>query len=155
MKQGLEIGKEQKEEIKKGIVNFLKEKLGATFESACKENKISPAEAYTWRKEEPQWDKEVVDALWLKDERMLDFSESKMFERINGIFVETKEGKVYQVPPSDTLIMYHTSRKGKHRGYAERKELTGKEGETLFKPAVVQKKQSRKVSDEEIEELSE
>ncbi|MGR3179935.1 MAG: hypothetical protein ACUZ8E_17985 [Candidatus Anammoxibacter sp.] len=121
MTSGVRRTNKQIERLKKKVVDFLIETMGATFETACRNNKLGPSEAYTWRKEDEKWNALVSAALEIKVERLLDLCESKMLQRINGVFYETKDEKklIYQTLPDSTLIMYYTSNKGKHRGYGK------------------------------------
>ena len=50
---------------------------------------------------------------------MIDFVESKLMQKINGIDVQRPKGEVFEVPPSDTAIIFHLKTKGKARGYQE------------------------------------
>ena len=61
-------------------------------------------------------------------ETALDFAESKLFEKMSGVTMgkATDEGiKVYDVPPSDTALIFYLKTKGKSRGYIERTEFSG------------------------------
>jgi hypothetical protein len=82
---------------------------------------------YAWMKDDPEYKAAVEELLNVT----LDFVESKMYERIKGVIVKGKKGNLYKVPPSETLIKFVLSTKGKQRGYIERKEITGAEGEPL------------------------
>ncbi len=79
--------------------------------------------------------KKMVDEL---QDVALDFVESKLFEKINGVLADTgksnEEGEpvIYKMPPSDTAIIFYLKTKGKKRGYIERNEVTGKDGDALF-----------------------
>lgn len=83
----------------KGIVSTVAKRLGCAWHTAKKYIGV--------------W-KETREAYEDESERSIDLSESKMFEQI-------KAG-------DGPMIRYHLSTKGKHRGYSERRELTGAEG---------------------------
>lgn len=120
MTSGVKRSNKQIDKLKEKIVEYLVDKLGTTFMCACRKKKVGPSEAYTWRKEDPEWNTLVEAALEIRTEMLLDHSESKMFERIDGVYTTRKDGKtVYKVLPDTTMIMYHTSNKGKHRGYGK------------------------------------
>lgn len=83
---------------------------------------------YNWIKDDPEY-KALADDI---DEAAIDHVESKLFEKIDGVQIQkgvTDEGEpiVYDVPPSDTAIIFYLKTKGKKRGYIERQELTGAE----------------------------
>ena len=97
--------------LKKEIMlEALKKSLGVVT-TALNKTDIPKSTFYKWRKTDPEFEAEVQDI----DNIALDFSESKMFEGI-------QKG-------SENLIRFHLSRKGKSRGYVERQEITGMEGQ--------------------------
>jgi len=86
---------------------------------------------YNWLKEDPEY-KKSVESL---EDVSLDFAESKLFEKINGVEM-AKEGKdgeahLYTLPPDTTAIIFYLKTKGKKRGYVERQEITGAEGKPI------------------------
>lgn len=117
--------------IKKKFLEALSEGVGKNISVACAEANIGTTKLYEWRKEDPEFNEAVEQALLDARENNLDLCESKMFQKINGVKVRHKDGTVYETAPSDTMIMYYTSRQGKHRGYVERQEHTGKDGSDL------------------------
>lgn len=62
------------------------------------------------------------------DESAIDHVESKLLEKIDGIQISKgtdDKGKpiIYDVPPSDTAIIFYLKTKGKKRGYVEKTEV--------------------------------
>lgn len=49
----------------------------------------------------------------------------KLRTRVNRI-------KVYRKPPSEAMIAFYLRTRGRHRGYTERTEITGADGQSLF-----------------------
>lgn len=72
---------------------------------------------YEWLKNDEEFRAQVEDM----PDLALDFAESQLLQNI-------KSG-------SDACVIFYMKTKGKKRGYIERNELTGKEGESLFKSA--------------------
>ena len=68
-----------------------------------------------------------------------------MFEKIQGVeTVKTAangEPVYYTLPPSDTAIIFFLKTRAKNRGYVERQEITGKDGDNLFQSMTEQEKQ--------------
>lgn len=95
---------------------------------------------YEWLEKDPEFKKAVEEI----QDVALDFVEGKLFEKINGVQVrkgtdsESGEDIVYDLPPSDVAITFYLKTKGKRRGYVERQEVTGKDGEPLSPSIVVQ-----------------
>lgn len=91
---------------------------------ACSAISLARSTFYNWVNTDTDF-KAAVDEI---QEVAIDFVESKLFEKINGVAVkkgETDDGKdiVYDVPPSDTAIIFYLKTKAKKRGYIERSEL--------------------------------
>ena len=123
---------------KKTVLKML-EKTRGIVSSACESANIARSTFYDWCNNDPDF-KQAVDDI---NEAAIDFVESKLMEKINGITmldkVEDGEGVTYKLPPSDTAIIFFLKTKGKKRGYSEKTELditTG--GEPLdFRPQVI------------------
>jgi hypothetical protein len=114
--------------LKKAMLVALKKHLGRVS-YACDQVNIARSTHYMWLKDDPEYAQAVEDV----KERAIDFVESKLMERVNGVTVtkgtnEDGEPIVYEVPPSDTAIIFYLKTIGKKRGYVERQEITGAEG---------------------------
>ena len=83
--------------------------------TAAKMAEIDRSTIYKWMEEDPKFKAKVTDV----EEIALDFAESQMFKAI-------KDGE-------PLLIKFYLERKGKKRGYVRATELTGANGEALFK----------------------
>lgn len=110
-------------EISKGIVS-----------TACQNSGVCRTQFYVWIQDDKQF-KDAVDEI---REASIDFVESKLLEKIEGIEVQTgiKDGQpiVYSLPPSDTAIIFYLKCKAKKRGYIERQEIDlGNTGGEPFK----------------------
>lgn len=111
-------------EIHKGIVT-----------SACKSIDCPRSTYYNYYNTDPEF-KAAVDEI---QDVAIDFVESKLMEKINGVTMLDKEmdgdAITYTMPPSDTAIIFYLKTKGKKRGYIERAELDHTtKGESLNKP---------------------
>lgn len=108
---------------KEDILKELEERNGIVS-IACKAIGLARSTFYKWLNDDPEF-KTAVDDI---QEVALDFVESKLMEKINGVQVkkgETDDGEdvVYDLPPSDTAIIFYLKTRGKKRGYIERSEL--------------------------------
>jgi hypothetical protein len=110
---------------KKAMIEALKKSLGVV-KTACVVVGIARQTHYRWLEEDPEYKLATEDI----GEEAIDFVESKLFEKIEGISVsqgidDQGKSKVYTVPPSDTAIIFYLKTKGKKRGYIERTEFAG------------------------------
>ena len=107
---------------KKAIIDALEKSLGVVT-TACKIVGIDRTTFYRYVKDDPDFAKEVQDI----EDIAIDFVESQLFKQI-------KEGNT-------TATIFYLKTKAKKRGYVERQEVTGAEGEKIeFKIEVVQGK---------------
>jgi len=100
--------------------------------TACQNANIARSTYYTWLQSDEDF-KAAVEAV---NESAIDFVESKLFEKINGVQLIGKDDEIYSQPPSDTAIIFYLKTKAKKRGYVERQEITGPEGESLTPPSI-------------------
>lgn len=96
--------------------------------SACKAANVSRMTYYRWYNEDPDFREKADDIKELQK----DFAESLILKKM-------KEGDT-------TMIIFYAKTQMKDRGYAERKEITGKDGEDLIKGKEID---ITKLSDEE------
>ena len=87
---------------------------------ACKATGIPRSRVYAWRDEDENFVKQISEV----QEVVLDFAEDKLFEHIDNDNV-----------PS---LIFFLKCRGKERGYVERQEVTGKDGEALPAIQVIQ-----------------
>lgn len=88
--------------------------------SACNAIDMPRSTFYNWLNTDEEFKKAVDDV----QEVAIDFVESKLMEKINGINMVGKgEEPIYSLPPSDTAIIFYLKTKGKRRGYVERSEI--------------------------------
>lgn len=122
----VEIG--QMDNNKKEILEAL-EKYNGIVSTACNNIGLARSTYYTWYNSDPEF-KEAVDAI---QEVAIDFVESKLMEKINGVRIAGAKGEIYDVPPSDTAIIFYLKTKGKKRGYVEKSEIEHTGNLTLAK----------------------
>lgn len=96
--------------------------------SACKAANVSRMTYYRWYNEDPEFREKADDIKELQK----DFAESLILKKM-------KEGDT-------TMIIFYAKTQMKDRGYTERKEITGKDGEDLIKGKEID---IDKLSDEE------
>ncbi len=124
---------------KKAVLEALEMQKGIVS-AACRSVDMPRSTFYLWMKEDAAF-KEAVEDI---QEVAIDYVESKLFEKIEGVTVKGKgtykaedgedEPNVYEVPPSDTAIIFYLKTKGKKRGYIEKTEteITGRLAHTLI-----------------------
>lgn len=121
--------KTTKSNKEKLIVSLVKSK--GIVSMACDNCDIDRKTYYNYYNEDAEF-KALADDV---QEIAIDFVESKLFQKINGLQmgkVVDGETIVYEKEPSDTAIIFYLKTKAKHRGYVERQEVTGKDGNALF-----------------------
>lgn len=110
--------------IKKAMIEALKKSLGIVS-TACESCEISRQTHYRWLQEDEKYKEEVEDIT----EAAIDFVESKLYEKIDGIeMAKEVDGDTvyYTLPPSDTAIIFYLKTKAKKRGYIEKSEIDQK-----------------------------
>ena len=98
---------------KQQMIEALTETMGIVT-SACQKVNISRNTHYRWYNEDTEYQKQVDDI----DNIALDCAEEQLLNHI-------KKSDI-------TAIIFYLKTKGKRRGYIERQELTGKDGENIF-----------------------
>jgi len=131
------------EHNKKALIKALTKTRGIVT-TACLMCEVGRTAYYEYYKDDSDFKKEV-DSL---SELALDFAESKLMEKMEGVTMgkNKSDGEliVYSVPPSDTALIFYLKTKGKKRGYIERSEID-----------LTTKGESIKLSlEEQIEEIS-
>lgn len=126
---------------KKEVLRQLEDAHGI-ITTAANNSGIARSTFYKWQEDDPVFKKAVEDV----QEAAIDYVESKLFEKIKGVSIgkHNAEGElvVYDVPPSDTAIIFYLKTKAKKRGYIERQEFTGGNGAPLLPALTVQPMQT-------------
>lgn len=99
--------------IKKQLIGALEKSLGVVT-TACKSVGIARSTFYDWYNGDKGFKKQV-DSI---ENMAMDFVESKLYSLIQN--------------NNPAAIIFYAKTKMKNRGYVERTEHTGKDGETLF-----------------------
>lgn len=97
------------------------EKARGIVTTAAQNAGINRSTYYDWYDTDPEF-KAAVEAV---NESCIDWVESKLHEKINGVQVrkgtdDEGEDVVYDLPPSDTAIIFYLKTKAKKRGYIEK-----------------------------------
>ena len=119
------------EVTKKALIEALQKTLGVVT-AACKSVGVDRATFYRYVNSDAEFAAEVK----AMDDYVLDFAESSLHKQI-------REGNT-------TATIFFLKTKGKKRGYIERQEITGKDGQALNEP---QKTDYSKLSTKELEQL--
>lgn len=118
------------EQQKKSMLDALEKNLGIVT-NAAKQVGIGRTTHYLWMNTDEDYKKSVEEI----EHAALDFAESKLFERIQGVEMAKigadGEPISYTLPPDTTAIIFYLKTKGKKRGYIERQEITGAEGKPM------------------------
>lgn len=129
---------------KKDFLKALEVSLGVVT-SAAEKVGMQRSIHYKWMASDKKY-KEAVEEITNK---ALDFAESKLFELIKGAeLADTKffviDGKIEtkditkKLPPDTAATIFYLKTKGKNRGYIERVEQTGADGEPLNTNVTIQ-----------------
>ncbi len=94
-------------------------KYNGIVTAACASIGLARSTFYNWLNSDDEFKKEVDDI----QEVAIDFVESKLMEKINGVKILNSNQTIYEQPPSDTAIIFYLKTKGKKRGYVERSEI--------------------------------
>lgn len=107
---------------KKEILSELEDRKGIVS-IACKSIGLARSTFYKWLHDDEEF-KKAVDEI---QEVAIDYVESKLFEKIDGVWMKGNdpddEDNIYKVPPSDAAIIFYLKTKAKKRGYIERQEI--------------------------------
>lgn len=104
--------------IKKQVLDALEKTLGV-ISPACKMVGISRQTFYNWLKDDESFQLKFDEI----NQAQIDFVESKLFENINN--------------NDTTSAIFYLKTKGKDRGYVERKEISGVNGQKLFEVTII------------------
>lgn len=113
---------------KKELIEMLKH-FNGIISSACEAVGICRQTYYNYMSD----DKDFANKVDEINEACIDHVESKLMEKINGIKISSDKG-VYDLPPSDTAIIFFLKTKAKKRGYVERSESLIVTEQPLFGP---------------------
>ena len=100
-------------EVKKALLEAYRKSLG-NITSSCMAVGIDRGTFYKWKAKDAKFAKKIEEL----NEVQMDFVESKLLENIKNL--------------DTSAIIFYLKTKGKHRGYIERTEITGKDGESLI-----------------------
>jgi hypothetical protein len=107
------------EHIKKDAMLQALEKTLGVVTSACKQVGIGRTTFYDWLNNDKEFAKQVEEI----QNVALDFAESQLHKQIGD--------------GSTSATIFYLKTKGKNRGYIERQEITGAEGERLFQVKII------------------
>lgn len=107
----------KQEEKKLEFIEAIKSSFGL-LTRACDVVNINFQTYRNWYKKDPEFAEQVDNAVTDAYEKTTDMAEGKLYQAIN-------KGEM-------TGIIFYLKTRGKKRGYIERQEITGKDGESLF-----------------------
>lgn len=115
---GLEVRQNNREKKKMDFLEAFSNKAN-NVSLTCKSIGIRRSTFYKWLKEDEEFKEDILEM----DEGDIDMAESALKRQI-------KDGNI-------TAIIFYLKTKGKSRGYVERQELTGMNGQKLFEVKIV------------------
>ena len=110
---------------KKSMMEALEKSLGIVT-TACKNADISRTQFYQWLKDDSEFKRKVDDISNIA----LDFAESQLHKQIGD--------------QNTSATIFYLKTKGKKRGYVERQEITGIDGDNVFSIKVVDERDTDK-----------
>ncbi len=116
---------EQTEHNKREVIKALEKSLGIVT-TACKNADISRTQFYQWLKDDIEFKRKVDDISNIA----LDFAESQLHKQIGD--------------QNTSATIFYLKTKGKKRGYVERQEITGIDGDNVFSIKVVDERDTDK-----------
>jgi len=109
--------------LKKQLLESLELALGVVT-TACKNAKIDRSTFYDWTNpESKRYDKDFTDKVEDIKNVALDFVESQLFQKIQGVKATVDGKSVFKKEPDTTAIIFYLKTKGKHRGFIEKSEI--------------------------------
>lgn len=108
---------------KKVVIEALSECHGIVTD-ACRKTGTARSTFYQWLNDDTKFKAAVEEV----QEQAIDFVEGKLFQKVNGVLATSRNDEdgepiVYEIPPSDTAIIFYLKTKAKKRGYVERTEI--------------------------------
>lgn len=104
--------------LKKQMISAMEKSLGVVTQ-ACRMVGIDRTTHYNWLRKDSKY-RQRIDAV---EDIAKDFVESKLFKSIEN--------------EKEASIIFYLKTKAKDRGYVERTEITGKDGEQLLAPVIM------------------
>lgn len=103
--QGVKFTSKEVQKAKKDIVEYIKSSCHGTLTAAAAFAKISIAQVYIWREQDPGFDDEIKQARIKARETGLDFAENQLIKNI-------KDGGTAE-------LIFYLKTQGKSRGYVD------------------------------------
>lgn len=127
--QGVEIERDERDQICSEIVAAMKEGYGTTFSGAVQKiNRVSRAEAYRWMAEDEEFSNAIKEARNVSNSNLVDLAQSNAVTALKNS------------DPKMTRFVLETL--GKNHGYTKRSELSGPDGKPIETQEVNEAKQS-------------
>lgn len=126
---------EKTKELKAEFLEFL-HKNGGNITEACKKCTVHRSTFYLWREKDPEFMKEVA----IVKEELLDMAETQLIRAINN-----SDSNSHM-----TAVIFYLKTQGKKRGYIERSEFTGADGDPLLQ---LSKDHKKKIAETYLESL--
>lgn len=109
MTSGIPTPPDEMNTLKTKVLEYFKKTPGGTFTAACKAAGLPYSTGHDWRRDDEQFNRDVIEARKAADDIGGDFAESKLMEAINNNEL--------------TGIIFYLKTKHKNRGYTERHDV--------------------------------